>query len=248
MATKQRWKKAQEYEQGFWERAAQRAAEGSYDQLDFYEWRAGEIQKRLASLGQGQEMLFDGSRRFVELGSGPIGVLGFLPAQERAAVDPLNHFYGSNDHLTELRNADVRYIEASGEAVPLESGRYDLVIMENCIDHVKDPAAVMAEIWRLLVPEGFLYLTVNGRSRPGYYVHRLLARLALDPGHPHTFTEGRFQHMLKVHGFDILDYDAGSWASAWRDDLISSGLKRKAKGLLCVSEHLLSAVARKVER
>lgn len=246
MATDQRWKKAQEYEQGFWERAAQRAAEGSYDQLDFYEWRAGELRRRFESLGHGA--LFDGSRRLLELGSGPIGVLGFFPARERVAVDPLNHYYASNEHLTELRNAEVSYLEASGEAVPLEPDRYDLIIMENCIDHVKDPVAVMAEIRRLLVPEGLLYLTVNGRSRPGYYVHRLLARLALDPGHPHTFTVGRFRRMLEVHGFDVLDFDAGSWFRAWRDDLLSAGLKGKAKGFLCVSEHLLSAVARKVDR
>jgi hypothetical protein len=92
---------------------------------------------------------------------------------------------------------------------------------------------------------GFLYLTVNARSRPGYWMHRILARLALDPGHPHTFTERRLKRLLQSHGFNLVDFQTGSWWKAWRHDLFAAGWKGKAKGLLAVSEYVLSAVSRK---
>jgi SAM-dependent methyltransferase len=243
LATTERWKKAQAYEQGFWEGVARRAAEGSMGQIDFYEWRAGSLKQRLESLGMGE--LLDGTARIAELGSGPVGVVGFLPGVERVAIDPLNGFYAQNEELTAFRNPEVRYIEAEGEEVPLESAAYDLVIMENCIDHVRDVNAVMSEIHRVLAPGGVLYLTVNARSRLGYWIHRVLARLALDPGHPHTFTAGRFNAMLRRGGFEILEFEAGSWWKAWKEDLSSGRWKGRAKGVLLVSEHVLAAVARK---
>ncbi len=243
MASKERWQKAQEYEQGYWEGAAQSAAQGVLDQIDFYEWRAGELERRLTTVGLGA--VVDGSHRIAELGSGPVGILPFLKGKEKVAVDPLNKYYSTNAALTKFRTPDVRYVSAGGEDVPLEAGAYDLVIMENCIDHVQDTDAVMSEIRRLLPASGTLYLTVNARSRFGYYVHRLLATLALDPGHPHTFTESRFKAMLDRHGFDILQFETGSWFDAWKEDLSAKSGRAKLKALLAVSEYLLVAVAKK---
>ncbi len=243
MASTARWKKAQEYEQGYWQQAAEQAAHGVMAQVDFYDWRAGELTRRLREAGL--DSLTDGSRRFVELGSGPVGLLPFLKAAEKVAVDPLNKFYAQNEALTRLRTPDVRYVEAGGEAVPLEAGRYDLAIIENCIDHVQDMAGVMNELRRLLGDGGILYITVNSRSRIGYYIHRVLANLALDPGHPHTFTEERFKAMLSRFGFELLRFEAGSWFQAWREDLAAPSRRAKLKAALGVSEYLLSAIARK---
>jgi SAM-dependent methyltransferase len=243
MKVSNRWKKAQAYEQGYWQATAQKIAEGSDNQITFYEWRAGQIRKYLASLGE--EKVLDGSHRILEMGSGPLGVVGYLPGVERVAVDPLNKYYASNENLTRLRNKDVQYITAPGEAVPLESGTFDLVIIENCIDHVQDMDAVMKEISRLMVPHGLLYLTVNSRSRFGYYVHRILAKLALDPGHPHTFTKDRLISMLDQKGYDLLMLESGSWGKAWLEDLKKPSRKTRMKALLMVSEFLLTSVSRK---
>lgn len=243
MTSSQRWEKAQEYEQSFWRSIAEEVAQDSLGRIDFYPWRAGELRKRFEALGL--TSLMDGSSRIVELGSGPIGVIGYLPGTTRIALDPLNRFYSANAHLCRLRNPEVRYLNAAGEDIPLGSEEWDLVIMENCIDHTQDPVQVMSEIRRLLKPGGTLYLTVNGRSRPGYWVHRLLARLELDPGHPHTFTKSRLQNFIRTNGFDIAWFDQGSWWSAWKQDLLAKSMRARAKGLLCVSEHLLSCVATK---
>lgn len=243
MVSLQRWKEAQKYEAGFWEAIAEEAARGVYDQLDFYEWRAGQLTERLKTAGVAH--LLDGHARIVEIGSGPIGLAGYLPAVEKVAVDPLNDSYTRNPELVELRSPSVRYITAPGESVPLESHAYDLLIIENCIDHVQDIDGVMGEINRLLKEGGLLYLTVNARSRPGYWIHRLLARLALDPGHPHTFTARRARNLLRGVGFEILYFDAAPWKKAWTDDLRSTSMRGRMKAILFVSEHLVSMIGRK---
>jgi SAM-dependent methyltransferase len=243
MTTTKRWARAQQYEQGFWQSIAEEIAQDSVERIDFYRWRAGELEKRLRRLGL--DNLLDGSSRILELGSGPIGVIGYLPGRDRVAVDPLNRFYATSEHLTRLRNPEVRYLDSPGEEIPLTTGGYQLVVMENCIDHTQDPEQVMSEIVRLLVPGGTLYMTVNARSRLGYWVHRLLARLELDPGHPHTFTAKRFENFVSRHGFEIREFEVGSWWAAWKGDLWGKSLRAKAKGVLLVSEHLLSCVATK---
>ena len=243
MVSTERWKRAQEYEQGFWKGVAQEVESGSLQKIGFYEWRASEVMKRLEESGAGS-VLTD-KARILEIGSGPIGIAGFFPGTEKVAVDPLNSSYESNPKLVELRKPDVQYLDASGENMPLPDAQFDLVIIENCIDHVHDVHAVMSEVGRVLKSGGILYLTVNARSRPGYWMHRMLARLSLDPGHPHTFTEKRLERLLEQHGFDPLDFESGSWWKAWRSDLTSRSWKGRAKGVLIVSEYVLSVVYRR---
>jgi SAM-dependent methyltransferase len=241
MVSPARWKAAQRYERGFWESAAARIADGSRSQLEWYRWRAEQLVLRLRSLGL--ENLTDGRARVLEIGSGPVGVVGFFPAAERLAIDPLEPYYASNATLTAVRNAVVEYREGSAEALPCESGGYDLVIMENCIDHVRDVTGAMGEIKRALRPSGSLYFTVNCRTGWGFIVHRALSRLRVDAGHPHTFTPHRAKRLLRDNGFKTLQFEVGSYEVARQADLASPERRARLKGLLGISEFVVSAVA-----
>ncbi len=239
-----RWKQAQAYERRYWEQYAQRIAEGSIPQMDWYQWRADQLVSRLQALGLGR--FTDGTARVVEVGSGPIGIIGFFPAADRAAVDPLEPFYGSNPVLAALRNPAVRYLPGSGEAVPADSQRWDLAIIENCIDHVRDMLAVRHELARLLRPGGLLYLTVNCRTPWGFIVHRVLSRLRLDPGHPHTFTPPRVERFLTGGPFRVLSLETASAAEARRADLQAAEARARLKGVLGISEFIASAIAERL--
>src|SRR5437899_1747709 len=72
--------------------------------------------------------------------------------------------------LAALRDPAVDYREGSVEALPCESGHYDLAIIENCIDHVRDMHAGMRELQRALRTGGALYLTVNCRTKWGFVI------------------------------------------------------------------------------
>jgi SAM-dependent methyltransferase len=242
MVSPARWQRAQQYERGYWESLATQIADGSVSQLNWYRWRGEQLVLRLRSLGL--EHLTEGRARVVEVGSGPVGVVGFFPALERVAIDPLEPYYASNGTLTALRNPAVDYRPGSAEALPCESGRYDLAIMENCIDHVRDVKAAMSELRRALSAAGTLYLTVNCRTQWGFVVHRALSRLRVDAGHPHTFTPRRAERLLRDHGFRTLQLEVGSYAEARRADLAAPERRAHLKALLGISEFLVSAVAR----
>jgi len=126
----------------------------------------------------------------VEIGGGPFPAIASAPAWKRAAaVDPLARGY-AEEGLLPPSCAHITYIEAPGERIPLPSGFAGLVIIENALDHVSDPAGVLTEIRRLLSPRGLLWVLVDLSE------HR-------DPMHPHPFDEARIARMLRETGFSI---------------------------------------------
>lgn len=238
-----RWQTAQQYERSYWQSRADEMARGASAQLNWYEWRANELKKRLERLGLHEATA--SSVRVIEVGSGPIGVATYYAGARRLLVDPLQDYYASNDTLRALRSPTAEYKTGVGEALPCDSGAFDLALIENCIDHVQDVEGVMRELHRALHPGGILYLTVNCRAPFGYYMHRVLSRLRIDPGHPHTFTPERAQALIRRFGFTVLDVEVGSYAAARTEDIKSSSSRARLKARLGVSEFVTSVVARK---
>jgi SAM-dependent methyltransferase len=243
MATMERWKAAQAYERGFWEGISRDIDKASDPGVDFYEWRAGQLRDLLAEVGRPE--LAEGQADVLEIGNGPVGVIAYFPARSRVAVDPLEDFYAADPKLAARRDPGVRYLAGMGESLPVDAEAFDLAIIENCIDHVRDMDAVMAEIRRALRPGGLLYLTVNTRTPPGWAMHRLLSGLRIDPGHPHTVTRGRVRRLVERADFQVLRFDVGSFREAWLQDLTSGAPRAVLKGLLGVSEFVVTTVARK---
>jgi len=235
-----RWNVAQEYEAGYWKKRAEAIQAGSATDLGFYEWRAGQLIQRLSGIGYGH--LTDGGADIMEIGSGPVGLASHFPAAKRLLIDPLASTYSASRVLVHQRNPEALYCEGTGETLPTKDNAFDLVIIENCIDHVRDIDAVMTEVIRVVKPTGLVYLTVNNRSMLGYWVHRFLSRAKIDPGHPHTFTPRRFRKFLEKHGLAIQDWEVSSYWKATVDDLRSSSWKDRLKGLLGVSEYVAYAI------
>lgn len=136
----------------------------------------------------------------VEIGAGPYPALAAAPLWRRAvAIDPLARGYADEGLLTPAA-AHVVYIDATGERIPLPAAFADVVIIENALDHVTDPAAVLAEIWRVLRPGGVLWLLVDLSN------YR-------DALHPHPFDEARARLLLGNAGFEIVSARASAHKS-----------------------------------
>jgi SAM-dependent methyltransferase len=243
MVTTARWIAAQSYERDWWADYAAQIAAGSIPQMDWYGWRARQLSARLEALGLSS--LTGGNAALVEVGCGPIGVASFFPARERVAIDPLNDFYADNPTLTHLRSSAVDYRTGVGESLPCNTAAFDLAIIENCIDHVRDVDAVMRDLHRVLHHGGVLYLTVNCRTPLGFVVHRALSRLEIDAGHPHTFTVGKTERLLREHGFSVLHIHVGSYLDALRQHLGGPGLRPWLKAVLGTTEFVITVIARK---
>ncbi|TVQ62541.1 MAG: class I SAM-dependent methyltransferase [Phycisphaerales bacterium] len=128
----------------------------------------------------------------VEIGAGPYPMLAVATWKAAVAVDPLADGYLAEDLLPKRAHADrLIYLAAPGERVPLPAGSADLVVIENCLDHVSDPARVMREVRRLLKPGGLCWILVDLMD------YR-------DEMHPHAFNEARLRALLAEAGFETL--------------------------------------------
>jgi ubiquinone/menaquinone biosynthesis C-methylase UbiE len=59
--------------------------------------------------------------------------------------------------------AQVEFVCAPGEALPLPDESLDLVVFNHIYEHVVDPDAVIADIRRVLKPEGIAYLGLGNK-------------------------------------------------------------------------------------
>lgn len=238
-----RWRQAQEYEQAFWQRLGDSIEAGTRDQLDWYAWRADQLQQRLVSIAASVPR----TGKALEIGSGPIGIVTFLDAGERYALDPLEHFYRTRPSLVALRKPGVTYLHGTGEQLPFERASCSLVIIDNVIDHTYAPRKILQEIHRVLAPDGYLYLSVNVHTAWGAWLHGLLAVLRIDRGHPFTFTSRTLRRLLGARGFTVVDEQIEDYQEVRRLNCRSANLKDQIKGYTGLSEFSHSVICRKNE-
>ena len=245
MATHSRWRQAQSYEKAFWQGLSTRIEDGQFD-LSWYDWNAKNLLRMLGEALHDQDVSFT-SGRVLEVGSGPIGIVSHFEAAERHAVDPLNDFFASQPALVQHRNSGVTYGSARGEELPFEDNYFDLIIIENVIDHVQNADGVMRELHRVLKPDALLYLAVNLHPSWGAFVHRIVSALRIDKGHPHTFTIRGIRQFLKGHRFNVLHDEWQDYKECRRQDLKSDSTRDKLKGISGLSEFLYSSISRSSE-
>lgn len=157
-------------------------------------WQRDRLRELGAALGLDGDAALDAwcaERSAVEIGSGPFPALASAPRWKRAvAVDPIARAY-VEERLVPEAAGHVTFIESPGERTPLASGSADLVVIENALDHVSDPGAVLAETRRLLAPGGLLWVLVDLSEHS-------------DHMHPHPFNETRMRALLAAAGFEVV--------------------------------------------
>jgi len=173
-----RWQASQRLELDFWKHWQDATP---YQKLDIPKYWSEE----LARFGCNRE-LFTG-RRVVDIGCGPYGLIHFLEnARERVRIDPLLPQYESKMSLSGPQLS----LAALGESLPLASESVDVAICFNALDHMRDPAAALAEMRRVLRPAGTLLLMIHtfpAWVRPFFWVDRL---------HPHHWTAEAFAEQV----------------------------------------------------
>ncbi len=242
MATEERWKQAQDFEKGYWKKAAARVRAGNRPALTHFKWRSQNLLDMVGKAFPDTAISFS-QARVLEVGSGPVGITAYLDAAERYAVDPLCDFYTTQSELIVNRNPNVKYICSKGESLDFDSTSMDLVIIENVIDHVQNMNDVVREIHRVLKPGAVLFLTVNVHPVWGALLHEILSALRIDRGHPHTFTVNKIHSFLQEHGFTVKHSEWEDYKQCRRNDLRRPGLKDKIVALTGLSEFLFTSVS-----
>lgn len=157
------------------------------DRWTFYQrQRLGELAwtLRLEDAGALANWMHD--RSIVEVGGGPFPGVSLLTPKRAIAADPLADAYVTAG-LVPARASRVVHVAAAAERLPLAMNSADLVICENCLDHVEDPALAMREMSRLLVPGGLVWLLVDlmeyrDELHPNPMSHQRLAAILAGAG------------------------------------------------------------------
>jgi SAM-dependent methyltransferase len=68
--------------------------------------------------------------------------------------------------VKDLAGSPTVYLAVGAENLPLLDDLADLVICRNALDHMFDPAITTRELWRILKPEGALFLSVDIGGAP----------------------------------------------------------------------------------
>ena len=134
-------------------------------------------------------------QRVVEIGGGPWPCVAAGEFAASFVVDPLADGYRA-EGLIAPEAAGVTYLSAVGEAIPLTGGSIDLVITDNCLDHVQDPARVSREMARVLRPGGLLWLLVDVMEQA-------------DELHPHPMSASGAAELLRGAGLEQ------RWGEVW---------------------------------
>lgn len=142
--------------------------------------------------------------QILDVGCGISTVLHFLDGT-KIGIDPLADEYRE---IYTYPN-DIEIVNAPGESIPFDAGRFDVVTCSNCIDHTSTPATVLSEIQRVLRKGGHLLLTCEVFSQD------IGVR---NEAHPHSLTIEQLRQL--VGRFAIIK----EWTSPWY------GLKRYCEG------------------
>ncbi len=210
--TSERWREAQEAERGFWSPSSfglgkfRRSAMGS---ITTAEWVLPQLE-----IPPGD---------WLEVGIGPLGIgcMHFLDCPgELHTLDPIEPTSPEQWQLPEPCRALARACQAAstrhvGQAEKLDfrDDSFTFVAMENMLDHVQDPPAVLAEARRVLRPGGALYIAVDTFSLLGELRFKLIARrrwrdTTFVRAHPHRFSGSDVLRLVTRAGFEVTRAEA----------------------------------------
>ena len=219
--TSRRWRKAQTSERDWWDRAADMA-------LDFYAAFAQALRRELDGM-----LTVTADTRILEIGSGAAGILTHLSESNyRHAVDPLEDFYASIERFSAFRDPAVQYHAGAGEKLDFPADHFDLVIMDNVLDHCADPELVLLEMHRVLKPDGTAYFRQNTYHFWGRLVRGLMECFQIDRGHPHTFSKRYLRRRFTRLGLTVRRFERGGYWATWCAEIRSSRPLDRVKALL----------------
>lgn len=224
-ANKGRWDLAQEYEKKWWD------DRGNQIDFDFYKYFASEMLK----FGEGQ-IRITADTNILEVGSGAGGILTYLTeSKNRYAIDPLEYFYSTVNKFIEQRDKSVKYFTAKGEYLPFQDNMFDLIIMDNVLDHCDNPGDVMKEVTRVLNNNGIVYFKQNTYHVWGRFIRWLMEKFLIDRGHPFTFSKNDLKQLFVTNRLKVHKYKRTGYFPTWRKELSSKGVKEKIKAFLFVT-------------
>lgn len=201
MEPSKRWKIAQSSESKFWIEGQEEKFMQDERKKLYYKERAHEISRWIENIKDNEKPF----KRILEIGCGPLGVCGFINAEEKHAIDPLEHLYKTKRAFTRFRDNGVVYIDGKAEDLPYEDNFFDFVIIDNALDHAMSPDNILSEICRVIKDDGFIYASLHVYTTFAGTVRQIIdATLQIDKGHPYIFKRGGIKDYFERNRLQII--------------------------------------------
>ena len=115
-----------------------------------------------------KEMFF--GKNVLDIGCGAGGKsLYYLSkgAEHVTGVDVVEKYKDESNSLMKKLNLEgFEFVSADAAKMPFNNSVFDTVIMNDAMEHVQDPAAVLQEVYRVLKPNGKLYINFPPYNHP----------------------------------------------------------------------------------
>jgi ubiquinone/menaquinone biosynthesis C-methylase UbiE len=110
-----------------------------------------------------------------------------------------------------LANVEFHTGDVSGR-LPFEDGAFTALVCTTAFHHFPSPSTTIAEMSRVLAPDGRLVIADSNRRHPAVFVLDLVLRVA-QPSHVGFRSPGQLQHDLCAAGFARVSYCTVRWRS-----------------------------------
>lgn len=232
-----RWEKAQIYEKNWWKSHVNRVG------ISYYKSSAEEIRKYYNS---NFEAILNKDTRILEIGSGAVGILTFLSeSSSRYGIDPLEYYYSTIPEFKNVRDKTVKYSSNKGEELPFGNNYFDIIIMDNVLDHCQSPNLVFSEMIRVLATGGMVYFRQNTYNYYGKYFRHFMELFQIDKGHPYSFNKTELKNKFSLYNLKIIDSYSEGYFSTWKKEITSKSTKDLIKAILLITRNKVTFILKK---
>ena len=128
-------------------------------------------------------------------------------------------FFSNNKSWVQFRDKKVKYYNGIGEELPFNDSFFDLIIIDNVLDHCKNTTAVLNEINRTLKIGGLIFFRQNVYNKWGKLIRTLMELLIIDKGHPFTFTKKLLLNNINERNWGIKHIEEKGYYITWRNNI-----------------------------
>lgn len=229
-----RWKLAQDYEKAWWQNQVEEI------DLEFYSRFAWEVTEELKPF-----INIENNSYVLEIGSGAAGIITYIKSDNRFAIDPLENFYSSIPKYVSIRDKKLNYNNNMAESLPFKDEYFDLIIIDNVLDHCDNPDKVLSEMNRTLKPGGIIFFRQNTYHFWGKAIRDIMEKMKIDRGHPHTFLKSNLSNKFRDYKFQIMFFKRSGYFKTWLKEIKSKRLYDRVKGILFVNRDKTTYVLKK---
>lgn len=197
---KKRWDVAQSSEKGYWMQWNTRSLKDYLENV--YRKKLSNLEKKWSKFIQIKK-----DTKILQIGCGPLDIINYFKNGKRYSIDPLADFYKER-YKIDYNSSNLQ--KACGESIPFPNNYFELIIINNVLDHTFNPKRVLKEIKRALKREGILHLEMQVYQKKFLVlakvwtiINKVFMNKIFNIHHPHMYTQEEMINLV-LDDFNII--------------------------------------------